>query len=117
MEAARSQMDLLCQLSPGDYPNDIGPGVYDIHTPRVPNVAEFERLIQKALQVFRPEQLWVNPDCGLKTRRWEEVQPALKNMVLAVRRVRSVLLEQPATFVGIRAMVTGDRSCCDCNCT
>lgn len=60
IEAARSQMDFLRQLSPGNYPNGIGPGVYDIHTPRVPSVAEFERLIHEALQVFRPEQLWVN---------------------------------------------------------
>ena len=97
IEAARSQMNLLRRLSPGEYPNNIGPGVYDVHTPRVPSVAEFERLIHNALQVFRLEQLWVNPDCGLKTRHWEEVLPALKNMVLAAERIREQLLSHPQT--------------------
>ena len=95
IEAARSRMELLDELAPGAYPNDIGPGIYDIHAPRVPDVAEFEVLIRKALQVFRPEQLWVNPDCGLKTRRWQEVRPALANMVLAARRIRNALGRRP----------------------
>ncbi len=57
------------------YPSDIGPGVYDIHSPRVPSQAEMERLVEKALDVLSPQQLWINPDCGLKTRGWAEVKP------------------------------------------
>jgi len=91
MEAARSRMELLDAFAGRDYPNDIGPGVYDIHSPRVPSAEEIKALIQKALAVFRPEQLWVNPDCGLKTRRREEARPALGNMVAAARRVRAPL--------------------------
>ena len=68
--------------------NDIGPGVYDIHSPRVPDAQEIAALLRKALAVFRPEQLWVNPDCGLKTRGWDEVRAALRNMVAAARCVR-----------------------------
>jgi len=88
MEAARSQMELLEAFAGQAYPNDIGPGIYDIHSLRVPSVEEIEALIKKALGVFRLEQLWVNPDCGLKTRHWEEVRPALQNMVAAARLVR-----------------------------
>jgi len=95
MEAARSGMELLEAFAGREYPNDIGPGVYDIHSLRVPSVEEMQALIQKALAIFRPEQLWVNPDCGLKTRRWEEVRPALRNMVTAARRVRASLAAQP----------------------
>jgi 5-methyltetrahydropteroyltriglutamate--homocysteine methyltransferase len=94
MEAARSGMELLEAFAGSEYPNNIGPGVYDIHSPRVPSTEEIESLIRKALTVFRPEQLWVNPDCGLKTRRWEEVRPALRNMVNATRRVRAWLASQ-----------------------
>jgi 5-methyltetrahydropteroyltriglutamate--homocysteine methyltransferase len=96
MEAARSQMELLEAFADRGYPNDIGPGIYDIHSPRVPGVEEIEALIGKALSVFRLEQLWVNPDCGLKTRRWEEVQPALRNMVAAVRRIREATRAAPS---------------------
>lgn len=106
-------MDFLRQLSPDDYPNGIGPGVYFIHTPRLPSVAEFERLIHEALQVFRPEQLWVNPECGLKTRRWEEVQAALKNVVLATRRVRSQLKDQETPAL-TPAKAIGNRPYTDC---
>lgn len=88
MEATRSQMELLEAVAGRGYPNDIGPGIYDIHSPRIPGIEEIEALIRKALSVLRLEQLWVNPDCGLKTRRWEEVRPALRNMVAAARRVR-----------------------------
>ena len=94
MEAARSGMELLATFTSCKYPNNIGPGVCDIHSPRVPGVDEVEALIRKALEVFRPEQLWGNPDCGLKTRRWEEVRPALENMVTAARRVRETGLLQ-----------------------
>jgi len=88
VEAARSQMELLDAFKQRQYPNSIGPGVYDIHSPRVPDAQEIAALLRKALVVLRPEQLWVNPDCGLKTRRWDEVRAALRNMVAAARRVR-----------------------------
>jgi len=97
IEAARSGMELLDESSLGNYPNSIGPGVYDIHSPRIPDVAEIELLLRRALRVFRPEQLWVNPDCGLKTRRWDEVRPALTNMVLAARQLRAELLRRSST--------------------
>jgi 5-methyltetrahydropteroyltriglutamate--homocysteine methyltransferase len=96
MEAARSQMELLEAFAGRGYPNDIGPGIYDIHSPRVPDIEEIEALIEKALGVFRLEQLWVNPDCGLKTRRWEEVRPALRNMVAAARLVRDATRPAPS---------------------
>jgi len=89
IEAARSGMKLLAKMDPASFHNGISPGVYDIHSPRVPEVQEFERLIRAALRVFDPEQLWISPDCGLKTRRWAEIRPALENMVTAARRVRS----------------------------
>jgi 5-methyltetrahydropteroyltriglutamate--homocysteine methyltransferase len=88
VEASRSKMELLDSFDEFDYPNEIGPGVYDIHSPRVPAVEEMEALIQKALTVLDSEQMWVNPDCGLKTRRWVEVKPALENMVQAAENVR-----------------------------
>jgi len=92
IEASRSKMELLEAFDDFDYPNNIGPGVYDIHSPRVPPVEEMEDLIRKALDVLEPEQLWVNPDCGLKTRRWVEVRPALENMVQAAENVRETAL-------------------------
>jgi 5-methyltetrahydropteroyltriglutamate--homocysteine methyltransferase len=88
VEASRSKMELLDSFDAFDYPNEIGPGVYDIHSPRVPPVEEMESLIRKALDVLEPSQMWVNPDCGLKTRRWVEVRPALENMVQAAENVR-----------------------------
>jgi len=91
MEAARSKMQVLDAFRSRGYPNDIGPGVYDIHSPRVPEIAEMEKRIGLALQVFPAERLWVNPDCGLKTRRWDEVRPALQNLVAAARRIRTAL--------------------------
>jgi 5-methyltetrahydropteroyltriglutamate--homocysteine methyltransferase len=89
IEASRSGMELLKNFQIFSYPNDIGPGIYDIHSPRVPTIVEYTDLIQKALQVIPADRLWINPDCGLKTRRWEEVIPALKNMVEATRLVRT----------------------------
>jgi len=86
---ARSQMELLDALRRYRYPNEIGPGVYDIHSPRVPSREEMEELLRKALDVLSPGQLWVNPDCGLKTRRWEEVRPALAAMVEAASSLRT----------------------------
>jgi 5-methyltetrahydropteroyltriglutamate--homocysteine methyltransferase len=70
------------------YPNEIGPGVYDIHSPRIPTRDEMVNLLRKASRVLSPMQIWVNPDCGLKTRRWEEVKPALIAMVEAARAMR-----------------------------
>lgn len=91
MECSRSQMELLGAFGRFKYPNEIGPGVYDIHSPRVPGREEQESLLKKALEVLSPEQLWVNPDCGLKTRRWEEVKPSLTNMVAAAKSARSAV--------------------------
>ena len=89
IETSRSDMELLDVFTNFNYPNDIGPGVYDIHSPRVPDVAEMEDLLKKALNVLKPEQLWVNPDCGLKTRGWPEVKSALVKMVTAAKNLRS----------------------------
>ena len=91
VESSRSKMTLLKVFRRHRYPNDIGPGVYDIHSPRVPSQEEIESLLRAALEVLSPEQLWVNPDCGLKTRRWEEVRPALSSMVAAARALRVTL--------------------------
>ncbi|UCH83939.1 MAG: 5-methyltetrahydropteroyltriglutamate--homocysteine S-methyltransferase [Candidatus Latescibacterota bacterium] len=89
IEASRSQMELLAAFKEYQYPNEIGPGVYDIHSPRIPTREEMALLLEKAVEVLSPEQIWVNPDCGLKTRRWEEVQPSLVAMVEAARDLRS----------------------------
>ena len=91
IETSRSAMKLLDAFANFSYPNDIGPGVYDIHSPRVPSQQEMEALLEKALQVLTPQQLWVNPDCGLKTRGWAEVRPALIAMVAAAKAVRGRL--------------------------
>jgi 5-methyltetrahydropteroyltriglutamate--homocysteine methyltransferase len=91
IETSRSQMELLGAFARYRYPNGIGPGVYDIHSPRVPARQEMVDLLRRALAVLAPDQLWVNPDCGLKTRRWEEVGPALVEMVAAAREVRLTL--------------------------
>lgn len=89
IETSRSQMELLDAFAKFRYPNGIGPGVYDIHSPRVPPMDEMRSLLQKALGHLKPGQLWVNPDCGLKTRHWDEVRPALEAMVAAARAMRS----------------------------
>ncbi len=91
IETSRSAMELLEAFVSFAYPNDIGPGVYDIHSPRVPSQREMEALLEKALDVLKPGQLWVNPDCGLKTRGWAEVKPALVAMVAAARALRHKL--------------------------
>jgi 5-methyltetrahydropteroyltriglutamate--homocysteine methyltransferase len=91
LESARSQMELLEAFAESRYPNDVGPGVYEVHSPRIPEKGEMISLLNKALQVIRPERLWVNPDCGLKTRRWEEVIPSLTNMVDAALSMRDIL--------------------------
>src|SRR6266851_4439482 len=92
IETSRSQMELLSAFARYRYPNDIGPGVYDIHSPRIPKKQEIEGLLRKALRFLSVEQLWVNPDCGLKTRKWEEVRPALATMVEAARDLRATAL-------------------------
>ncbi len=89
IETSRSDMALLDGFGAFAYPNGIGPGVYDIHSPRVPSSADIERLLRKAAQVIPPEHLWVNPDCGLKTRAWPETRAALANMVAAARAMRA----------------------------
>jgi 5-methyltetrahydropteroyltriglutamate--homocysteine methyltransferase len=91
LEASRSGGILLDAFKKSHYPNDVGPGVYDIHSPRVPTVDGIEALLGKTLESVSPEQLWVNPDCGLKTRQWAEVRPALTHMVEAARRLRQRL--------------------------
>ncbi len=91
IESSRSKMELLGAFAAYDYPAEIGPGVYDIHSPRVPGEQEMEELLARALDVFSSDQLWVNPDCGLKTRNWEEVRPAVEHMVSAARSVREKL--------------------------
>ena len=91
IEASRSRMELLEAFARFDYPNEIGPGVWDIHSPRVPPVEEMEALLRRALERIPAERLWVNPDCGLKTRDWPEVEQALAHMVEAARRVRATL--------------------------
>ena len=94
IETSRSQMELLDAFADFQYPNDIGPGVYDIHSPRVPSVEEMTHLLEKARDVIPERQIWVNPDCGLKTRGWKEVEPALKNMVIAAKEMRAKLGKQ-----------------------
>ena len=89
IETSRSQMELLNAFVNFKYPNEIGPGVYDIHSPRVPKKEEMENLLKKALDVLKPEQIWVNPDCGLKTRDWPETKAALKEMVDATKALRA----------------------------
>jgi len=91
IETSRSDMQLLEAFERFDYPNDIGPGVYDIHSPRVPDSREMANLLRKAAQRIPVERLWVNPDCGLKTRAWAETEAALVHMVAAARQLRAEL--------------------------
>ncbi|MCW0343823.1 5-methyltetrahydropteroyltriglutamate--homocysteine methyltransferase [Pantoea ananatis] len=88
IETSRSDMDLLDAFNAFEYPNEIGPGVYDIYSPNVPDVEWIENLLRKAAQRIPEERLWVNPDCGLKTRGWRETRQALANMVKAARNLR-----------------------------
>ncbi|MEW6133131.1 MAG: 5-methyltetrahydropteroyltriglutamate--homocysteine S-methyltransferase [Pseudomonadota bacterium] len=89
IETSRSDMELLHGFGKFRYPNAIGPGVYDIHSPRVPTTGEIRQLLEKAAAVIPPDRLWVNPDCGLKTRGWPETEAALANMVAAARQLRA----------------------------
>jgi 5-methyltetrahydropteroyltriglutamate--homocysteine methyltransferase len=91
LEAARSQMAIVADLARAGYPNDVGPGVWDIHSPRVPSVDEIVARLRAAIALFPAQRLWVNPDCGLKTRGYAEVRPSLVNLVAAAREVRGEL--------------------------
>ena len=91
IEASRSAMELLTAFHDFHYTAGIGPGVYDIHSPAIPSEAQIEERIANMLEILTAEQLWINPDCGLKTRRWEEVLPALKNLVTATQKAREKL--------------------------
>src|SRR5690606_7757970 len=91
IEASRSKMEVLADLDRVDYHRGVGPGVWDIHSPRVPSVEEMAASLRLAAAAVDPKRLWVNPDCGLKTRRYEEVRPSLANLVEAARIVRSEL--------------------------
>ncbi|MFJ7417562.1 5-methyltetrahydropteroyltriglutamate--homocysteine S-methyltransferase [Streptomyces uncialis] len=91
LEAARSHMQVATELAEHGYPREAGPGVYDIHSPRVPSAEEAAGLLRKGLEAIPAERLWVNPDCGLKTRGWPETRASLENLVTAAREVRSGL--------------------------
>jgi 5-methyltetrahydropteroyltriglutamate--homocysteine methyltransferase len=82
-------MGILEALRRCAYPNEVGPGVYDVHSPGVPSQAEIEQRLAATLAILPLDRLWINPDCGLKTRRWDEVRPALTAMVAAARHVRA----------------------------
>jgi 5-methyltetrahydropteroyltriglutamate--homocysteine methyltransferase len=93
IETSRSEMELLDAFIDFKYPNEIGPGVYDIHSPRVPKVEEMVYLLNKAKEVLPLENIWVNPDCGLKTRKWEETKASIENMVRAAQVLRETVKE------------------------
>lgn len=93
LEAARSHMQVARELAEHGYPREAGPGVYDIHSPRVPGTDEAAALLRKGLEAIPAERLWVNPDCGLKTRGWPETRASLENLVAAARTVRGELTE------------------------
>ncbi len=90
IECSRSQMELLDVFRDFHYPNEIGPGVYDIHSARIPSVEEIVHLLKKAAVLIDPQYLWVNPDCGLKTRGWEETRPSLCHMINAAKQMRTI---------------------------
>jgi 5-methyltetrahydropteroyltriglutamate--homocysteine methyltransferase len=94
IETSRSQMELLEAFSHFKYPNEIGPGVYDIHSPRVPTIDEMVTLLEKAVTLLPAANIWVNPDCGLKTRKWPETKKALENMVRAATVARESVAAQ-----------------------
>ncbi|MES2579931.1 MAG: 5-methyltetrahydropteroyltriglutamate--homocysteine S-methyltransferase [Pseudomonadota bacterium] len=93
IETSRSAMELLDGFGEFSYPNEIGPGVYDIHSPRVPSIEAMEKLMQRAFEVVPAERLWINPDCGLKTRGWDETKLALQNMVSVAKTLRVKLAQ------------------------
>ena len=89
IEAARSHMEILDDLNAIGFSNSVGPGVYDIHSPRIPSTEEMTTSLREALKAVPAERLWVNPDCGLKTRTTDEVTVSLRNMVAAAKQVRT----------------------------
>jgi len=89
LEAARSEMKIVDDLARAQYPNEVGPGVWDIHSPRVPSTEEIAGRLRAAVAAFPAARLWVNPDCGLKTRGYAEVQASLSNLVAAAAEVRA----------------------------
>ncbi|HPW51743.1 MAG TPA: 5-methyltetrahydropteroyltriglutamate--homocysteine S-methyltransferase, partial [Spirochaetota bacterium] len=91
IETSRSGNKLLNVFAERGYKNEIGPGVYDIHSPRIPSREELVQQIKMLIKVIPAERLWINPDCGLKTRKWEEVKPSLKNMAEAVMEIRKTI--------------------------
>ncbi len=91
IETSRSQMELLDTFVEFKYPNEIGPGVYDIHSPRIPTTDEMVFLLNKATSVLPKRNIWVNPDCGLKTRKWPETDLAVRNMVQAAHQMRGIV--------------------------
>jgi 5-methyltetrahydropteroyltriglutamate--homocysteine methyltransferase len=88
IETSRSNMELLDAFEAFDYPNEIGPGVYDIHSPNIPSEQWMEQLVKRASTQIPKERLWINPDCGLKTRGWDETEKSLKNMVNVAKKLR-----------------------------
>ncbi|MCZ0961088.1 5-methyltetrahydropteroyltriglutamate--homocysteine S-methyltransferase [Paracoccus benzoatiresistens] len=112
IETSRSDMELLNVFTELSYPNEIGPGIWDIHSPRVPSQQEFEALLHKAAAVIPRERLWVNPDCGLKTRGWREVDAALRNLVAAAKALRA---GQPAPACDMSRPQLGRPVPCDCH--
>jgi 5-methyltetrahydropteroyltriglutamate--homocysteine methyltransferase len=94
IETSRSQMELLEAFADFKYPNEIGPGVYDIHSPRIPSIEEMFALLEKAAELLPVRNIWVNPDCGLKTRKWPETKAALENMVQAAKMARERIANQ-----------------------
>ncbi len=96
IEASRSDMELLDAFVDFEYPNEIGPGIWDIHSPRVPSPEEIRKLLSKAVEVIPCEKIWVNPDCGLKTRAWPEVLESLQHMVQAARELRNERMDPSA---------------------
>ncbi|MFM0288080.1 5-methyltetrahydropteroyltriglutamate--homocysteine S-methyltransferase [Paraburkholderia megapolitana] len=99
IETSRSSMELLDGFGAFAYPNGIGPGVYDTHSPRVPSVETMQRLLERACEVIPAERLWVNPDCGLKTRAWPETEAALSNMILAAKALRQKIEAERSSAV------------------
>ena len=89
IETSRSDMELLDAFDSFQYPNEIGPGVYDIHSPNIPTQERIVQLMQRAAERIPAARLWINPDCGLKTRQWAEVIPALSEMVAAAKTLRA----------------------------
>ena len=95
MEASRSGGEVVAELAEARYPNEVGPGVWDIHSPRVPSADEVDALLAASLAALPAERLWVNPDCGLKTRGWPEAEASLVELVAAASRARARLAARP----------------------